>query len=143
MDAVIESLNDVFFELRGARILRHNSVTEIVWVIAIRQAKYVHLYARGNERNDGMHVLGNARRRVKGDRSPHRIEVLLRDAARFEKLARAVRTVHLEAVYGATVIWHQPKIMEHRASVEEFCIDLEVTLFARERSEKVNTAGMV
>src|SRR5205807_2937819 len=80
VNAVIEGLDDLFFEAAGTRMRVDNRFTLGIREFGKSDAEHVHLDAGGDERDDGMHVLWDAGCRVQRNRGPHRIDVLLRDA---------------------------------------------------------------
>ena len=96
----------------------HDGFAFIVAVFGIGQPYHVHLDARGHQRNDGMHVLRNARRRVQSDRRPDRIDVVLANAVTTEEVAGGVRAIDLEALVGAAVRRNEPHVVKHRRRIE-------------------------
>ena len=82
VDAIVERLDNLFFEVGCARILRDNSVSNLVGLLRIGKAEHVHLDTSGHECHNGMHVLRDARRRVESNCRPHSVKILLRDTPR-------------------------------------------------------------
>ena len=66
--------------------------------------EHVHLDAGRHQRDDRVHVLRDARRRVQGDRGPDRVDVLLRDAVASQEVTGGIRAVDLEALMRAAVL---------------------------------------
>src|ERR1700722_4603761 len=90
-----------------------------------------------------MHVLRNARSRMKSNRSPDGIKILLRDSMRLEKATSRICSIDFETVRRAAVARHQADVVEHRAGVEEFAIEVKTALLAGDCSKVVDTAGVV
>src|ERR1700716_1207170 len=57
LDAVVERLDDVLLELRGARMRVHDCFAFLTAVFGIAQPQYIHLDAGRHQGDDGMHVL--------------------------------------------------------------------------------------
>jgi hypothetical protein len=55
-DPIVERLDDVFLEMCCSREGLYNSLSFLVCVFVVRQAEYIHLNARGDQRDDWMHV---------------------------------------------------------------------------------------
>src|SRR6266852_3061748 len=64
LDTVVEGLDDVFLEMRRTRMCTDHRLALGIAVFGISQAKYVHFDARRQERDDRVHVLRDAGRRV-------------------------------------------------------------------------------
>src|ERR1700756_4508777 len=60
LDAVVKGLNDVFFEVLGARIRGNDCLAINIRKFRIGDSKYVHLDAVSQQRNHRMHVLRNS-----------------------------------------------------------------------------------
>ncbi|MNT46115.1 hypothetical protein D3C72_1827400 [compost metagenome] len=106
----------------------------------VGEAKHVHFDAGGHQRNDGVHVLRYAGRGVERDGGPHRVRVLFRYAVALEKRAGGVRTVHLEALVLAAMAGHQTDVMEHGAGIEQFAVERQAALYARQRAKVIDAA---
>jgi hypothetical protein len=106
-------------------------------------AEHVHLDAGGDERNDGMHVLRDAGRRVQRDRSPDRLDVPLGDAMGPEEVAGGVGAVHLEALMRARVRGGEAHVVEHGAGVKELGIEAEAAALAGERAPVIDAARVM
>src|SRR6266404_9533346 len=83
-----------------------------------------------------MHVLRNSRRRVKGNRCPDGVDVLLGDIVLAQEGSRTVRAIHFEAVRLTAVLWSQSHVVEYCADVKQLGIKLQPAPFPRERSKK-------
>src|SRR5712671_710277 len=70
VDAVVEGLDDLFLEVAGARVCADDGCALGLREVGKSDAEHVHFDTGGKERDDGMHVLRNPRRRVEGDRRP-------------------------------------------------------------------------
>ena len=62
--AVVEGLNDVFFETRSTRMCMHHRLALRVGVLGIAYPQYIHFDAGCHQGYDRVHVLRDARRRV-------------------------------------------------------------------------------
>ena len=91
--------------------------------IGKRDAEHVHLDAGSDERDDGMHVLRDARRRVQRDRSPDRLDVRLGDAMAPQEVAGGVGAVHLETLMCARVCRGEAHVVEHCAGIKKLGIE--------------------
>src|SRR5450631_1290631 len=103
LDAVIEGLDDVFFEMRRTRMCMHHRLALCVAVLGISEAKHIHFDAGRHQSYHGVHVLRDTRRRVQGDRSPDRVDILLRDAVASQEVPGDIRAVDFEAMILAAV----------------------------------------
>ena len=56
----------IFLEVQGAGVLGDNSVAHLVGILGVGEAEDVHLDAGGEQRDDRMHVLGDAGGGVQG-----------------------------------------------------------------------------
>src|SRR6266851_1872603 len=101
VDAIVERLDDLFLEAARARVRADDRFALGVGELGKGEAEHVHLDARGEERDDGMHVLRDAGCRVQRDRGPHRLDVALGDAMTPQEIAGGVGAVHLEALMRA------------------------------------------
>src|SRR5260370_42230273 len=90
-----------------------------------------------------MHVLWNSRRRVKGNRCPDGVDVLLGDIVLAQEGSRTVRAIHFEPVRLTAVLRSQSHVVEYCADVKQLGIKLEPAPFPRERSKKLHTSGVV
>src|SRR5260370_17842083 len=90
-----------------------------------------------------MHVLRDSRRRVKGNRCPDGVDVLLGDIVLAQEGSRTVRAIHFEAVRLTAVLWSQSHVVEDCADVKQFGIELQSAPFSRKRSKKIHTRGEV
>src|SRR6266404_413350 len=73
----------------------------------------------------------------------HRVDILLRYPVATQEVARGVRAVHLEALVGAAVPMRQPHVVEHRAGIEQLCIECQAAPHTGQRAPVKNAAGMV
>src|ERR1700720_3378011 len=80
MDGVVKGLDDLFLEAAGARVCVDDGFAFSVGELGKGDPQHVHLDAGGHERDDGMHVLRDAGRRVQRDRGPDRFDVALGNA---------------------------------------------------------------
>jgi hypothetical protein len=80
---------------------------------------------------------------VQGDRGPHRVDILLPDAVAAQKIPRGIGAVHFEALLGAAVQMGQAHVVEHRAGVKQFGVELQAATLARKRTPKIHPARMV
>jgi hypothetical protein len=71
-----------------------------------------------------MHVLWDAGSRVKGNRCPHMVDVLLRDAMAAQEVTRGICPVNLETVRVATLSRYETHVVEHSSCVEKFGVEL-------------------
>src|SRR6266436_2462120 len=55
-----------------------------------------------------------------------------------QEVAGGIRAVNLEAFIGAAVRRHQPHVVEHRAGVEQFGIELEAAALSGECAEVID-----
>src|SRR5260370_10031710 len=88
LDAVVEGLDDVFFEVLSAGMRLHDRLAFDVAEFGIAQPQDVHLDTCGNERDDRMQVLRNPGRSVEGDRRPAGVDIAFADAVSRHKRAR-------------------------------------------------------
>ena len=89
--AVIESLEDVFFEMGCTRVRLHDRSTVRICEAAVIDSQDIHFDACCQESNDRMHVLRDARSGVKGNRCPHVVEALFRNVIAVEQKRAMVR----------------------------------------------------
>lgn len=105
-DAVIERLDDVFLETRRAWERARTTASRLrVAVLGVGQAEHIHLDLSRDERDDRVHVLWDAWRRVERDGGPYDVNVLLGGAMLLQKVACGVCAVHFESLMGAAVLW--------------------------------------
>src|SRR5207302_965202 len=88
---------------------------------------------RGKERDDGMHVRRDTRRRVQRDRGPHRLDILLGNAVATKEVAGDVGAVHLEALMRARMLAGEAHVVEHGAGIEQFGIEFQAAMLTRLR----------
>src|SRR4051812_33468997 len=108
LDAVVEGLDDVFLEAAGARVCADDGFALGLGELSKSDAEHVHFDARGQERDDRMHVLRDPRRGVERDRRPDRVDLGLGDAVPAQEAARGIRAVDLEPLGCAFVPPGQP-----------------------------------
>ena len=77
-----------------------------------------------------MHVLRDTGCGVKGNRSPHCVDVLLGDLVLTKKFASSIGAVYLKAVYSAAVFRSEAHIMEHCTHIQQLRIEDEAFPFA-------------
>src|SRR5690348_15683201 len=75
-------------------------------------AEHVHLDAGGDERDDRMHVLWDAWRRMQRYRRPHCLDVPLDDAMGPEEGARGIGAVHVETLMRARMLRREAHVVE-------------------------------
>src|SRR3954468_2904398 len=123
--AVVKRLDDLFLEAARTRVGADHGFALGVIELGKRDAKHVHLDAGGHERDNGMHVLRDAGRRVQCNRRPDCLDVLRVDAMPSQKVTSRIRAIHLEALVRAGVLRGEAHVVEHGAGVEEFGIKTE------------------
>src|ERR1700737_366257 len=94
--AVVEGLDDVFFETRATRMYVHHRLALRVAVFGISEPEHIHFDAGRHQSYDRVHVLGDARRRVQGDRGPDRFNVVLMDPVASQEVTGGICAVNLE-----------------------------------------------
>ena len=129
--------------MRRTRMCMHHRLALRIAVFGIIQPKYVHFDARRQERDDRMHVLRDAGRRVQGDRGPDRFDLLLRDAVASQEVTGGIRAVNFEALIRAAVLIGQAHIMEHRACIKQFGIESQSATLACQSAPVIDAARMV
>src|ERR1700752_1348690 len=77
-----------------------------------------------------MHVLRDTGCGVKGDRSPHCVDVLLGDVVLTKKLTSSVGSVYLKTICSAAVFRSETHIMEHCTHIQQLRIEGETFPFA-------------
>ena len=103
--AVIEFLDDLFLEVWTAGMGFYDLFSIRVAVRFVFYSQDIHFNASGDERDNGMHVLGNTGRGVKRNRRPYGFQIVRSDATRPQEFARGVRAVDFEAfVRGAVLL---------------------------------------
>src|SRR5260370_18723344 len=102
--AVVEGLDDIFFETRATRMRMHYRLALRVAVFGISQAKHIHFDAGCHQGYDRVHVRGDARRRVQGDRGPDRFNVLLMDSVASQEVTVGICAVDLEPFLPPTLL---------------------------------------
>src|SRR6267378_2297646 len=90
-----------------------------------------------------MHVLWNAGRGVQRDRRPNRVDIRLRDAVAAQEIAGCVRTVDLEALFGAAVLWGKSQVMEHRSRIQKLRIEAQAAVLSGQRTEVIDPARVM
>jgi hypothetical protein len=65
------------------------------------------------------------------------------DSMLFQKVARGVCAIHLEAFAGAAMLVGQAHVVEHAAAIQQLRIKLQRTMFACQGPEVVHAAGMM
>src|ERR1700746_1330017 len=103
-NAVVEGLDDLFFEAVGTRMRVDNRLTLGIREFGKSDAEHLHLAAGSDARNAGRSVLWIAGCGVMRNRRPHSIDVLLCDAGAPEKVSRGVGSVYFEALMLARVL---------------------------------------
>src|SRR3984885_10256259 len=142
-DAVVKRLDDVFFELRAARMRPHDGFAFGIAVFGIAQPQHVHLDTGSYEGDDGEHMLRDAWRRVESDRRPDRIDVGPINTATLEEFAGGVCAVDLETLVSATVRRGQAYVVKHRSRVEKFGIELETMVLSRKRTPVIDATRVM
>ena len=143
LDAVVEGLQDILFEMDRTRERLHDRVAVRVCEAGVVDSEHVHFDACRYQGNDRMHVLRNAGSGVKRNRCPHVVDVLLRDVMAAQEVARGIGSIHLETVCIAAVSRYETDVVEHRAGVEKFGIELETTALTSECAEIIDAAGVI
>src|SRR4051794_9129249 len=90
-----------------------------------------------------MHMFRNARGRVESDGDPHFLDLPFRDAVATHKIARCVRTIHLEAKLAPSVALCEADVVEHGCGIEQFRIKGQPLPLAGEGTPEVDAGGMV
>src|SRR5947207_4790622 len=72
-----------------------------------------------------MHVLRDTGCGVKGNRSPHRVDVLLGHLVLTKKLTSSVGSVHLKTICSAAVFRSETHIVEHCTHIQQLRIEGE------------------
>src|ERR1700741_412479 len=90
-----------------------------------------------------MHVLRNAGRRVQRNRRPNGVDIRSSDALGAQESAGRIRSVDLEALLGAAVLWGKSHVMEHRPRIQELRIEAQVPLLSGQRTEKIYAARVM
>src|SRR5258708_25720966 len=90
-----------------------------------------------------MHVLRDAGSRMKRNRCPDAVDVLIRDVMTAQEVARGICSSILETVCVAAVSRYETDVVEHGSGVEKFGVELEATALACERAKVVDAAGVV
>src|SRR4030095_7711149 len=90
-----------------------------------------------------MHVLRDTGCGVKGNRSPHCVDVLLGDLVLTKKLTSSVGSVYLKTICSAAVFRSETHIMEHCTHIQQLRIEGETFPFAGCSGKVVDAAGMV
>ena len=143
VEAVVEGLDDLFLEAAGARVRADHGFALGVGELGKSDAEHVHLDAGGDERDDGMHVLRDAGRRVQRDRGPDRLDVALGDAMASEEVTGSIGAVDLETLIRARMLGGEAHVVEHRAGVEELGIEAEAAALAGERAPVIDAARVM
>jgi hypothetical protein len=73
-------------------------------------------------------MLRHARRRMTRDGGPNGIGVMFGDVVAAQKIARGVRTIDLETLILAAVLFHETEVMKHGAPVEQLAIELQAAM---------------
>src|SRR5258706_8010334 len=102
--AVVEGLDDVFFETRATRMCVHHRLALRVAVLGISEPEHIHFDARRHQSYDRVHVRGDTRSRVQGDRGPDRFNVLLMDSVASQEVTGGICAVNLEAFLRSAVL---------------------------------------
>src|SRR5207302_11442760 len=90
-----------------------------------------------------MHVLRDTGCGVKGNRSPHCVDVLLGDLVLTKKLTSSVGSVYLKTICSAAVFRSETHVMEHCTHIQQLGIEREAFPFTGCSGEVVNAARMV
>ena len=112
-------------------------------VLGISQAEHIHLDARRDQGDDGVHMLRNSGRGVQGNRGPNGVDLGLGNAVATQEVARDIRAIDLESLVRAAVSRHQSHVVEHGAGIEQFRIELQSAMPAREGSKMKHAAGVM
>src|SRR5579859_1538458 len=142
-DAVVEGLQDILLEISPARERLHDCVAVGVRKAGVVDSEHVHFDACRDEGNDRMHVLRDAGSRVKCDRRPHVVDVLLGDVMATQEVARCICSIHLKTVRIAAVSRYETNVVEHSAGVEQFGVELETATLTGERAKVIDAAGVI
>src|SRR6202049_2871659 len=129
--AVVEGLDDVFFETRATRMDVHHRLALRVAVFRISNPEHIHFDARCHQSYDRVHVLRDARCRVQGDCGPDRFNVLLMDSVASQEVTGGICAVNLEAFLRAAVLMGQAHVVDNRACIKQLWIESEATTLAR------------
>jgi hypothetical protein len=106
-------------------------------------AENVHLDARGDQGDDGVHVLGDSRGGVEGDCGPDILDIGLGQVVLLEEGAGGVGSVDLEALVGRAVAGDEAEVVKHGSGVEQLAVEFEAAPLTGESCEVVDTAGVV
>ncbi len=143
VDGVVEGLDDFFLEMVRARMPLHDGFALGLGELGKSNAKHVHFDTGADERDDRMHALRDARRRVQRDRGPHFLDVALGDAVAAKEVASKVGAVDFEAVVRAGMRRGEAHVMKHRAGVKELGVEAEAAALAGKRTPIIDAARMM
>src|SRR5258708_37858571 len=90
-----------------------------------------------------MHVLRDAGSRMKRNRCPDAVDVLIRDVMTAQEVARGICSINLKTVCVAAVSRYETDVVEHGAGVEKFGVELEAAVLACEGAKEVDAAGVI
>src|SRR6202040_3389201 len=92
---------------------------------------------------DRVHVRGDARRRVQGDRGPDRFNILLMDSVASQEVTGGICAVNLEAFLRGAVLMRQAHVVEHRTCIKQFGIESQSATLACQSAPVIDAARMV
>src|ERR1700739_1909245 len=75
LNPVIERLDDILFEMRGARVRFYNRLTLSSSILGVSKTEHVHFDPGGYQGDHRVHVLRDPRSRVQSNRSPDGIDL--------------------------------------------------------------------
>src|ERR1700722_2006081 len=142
-ETVVKGLDDIFLEAAAAWVGANDGLPLRLGVVGIGKSQHIHLDARGEQRDDRVHMWRNPRCGVQCDRCPNRVYGLLRNASAPQEVASGVGSVDLEAIVLAAVLASETHVMKHRSRVEQFGIEPQPLTLSRQRAPMVNAARMV
>lgn len=103
-DAVVERLDNRFFEVIATRMCKNDGVPVVSAEFLMVQPENIRLYTSGDQCNERVHMFRNAWRGMKGNGSPHALYVALVDAVTFQEITRSIRSIDLETAAIAAVL---------------------------------------
>src|ERR1700721_4900876 len=119
-DPVVERLQNILFEVGCTRIHLHDRLPFFIGEIVVADPKNVHLYARGDESDNWVHVLRNLGGGVEGKGRPDLIDVLLGDVVSAKEVPGSIRAVNLETIRSAAERGPRPNIVKHGSGIKQF-----------------------
>src|SRR5438270_13757792 len=141
-EALRERLEDAALEVR-AGVQRGDLGPLRIADVVVADSQDVVLHARGDQGDLGLHELGDARGRVKGDGGPDPADAVLGDSVSMEELPGLVGAVDLEAPAVATELLVQPDVVEHCADVEQLRVEAQSPLATLQAAEEEHPSRVV